>query len=90
MSTGTLYGMDINAARDLVRVMNSDADTITQLTARLTQQLQNTPWYGPDATRFNSDWSGQYVPALQSIVTALQENAGILSSQADDQERASS
>ena len=51
-----VMGMDITAARDLVRVMNTDADTIGQLTARLTQQLQATPWYGPDAQRFTSDW----------------------------------
>lgn len=89
MST-TVYGMDIAAARDLVRVMNSDADVINQLTAQLTQQLENTPWYGPDAQRFTSDWQGQYVPALQNVVNALQENAMILSQQADDQERASS
>src|SRR5699024_3030729 len=89
MST-TVYGMDIAAARDLVRVMNSDADVINQLTAQLTQQLENTPWYGPDAQRFTSDWQGQYVPALQNVVNALQENAMILAQQADDQERASS
>ncbi len=89
MST-TVYGMDIAAARDLVRVMNSDADVINQLTAQLTQQLENTPWYGPDAQRFTSDWQGQYVPALQNVVNALQENATILAQQADDQERASS
>lgn len=89
MST-TLYGMDIQAARDLVRVMNSDSDTINQLTARLTQQLESTTWLGPDAQRFRGDWSGQYVPALQNVVRALQENALVLSQQADDQERASS
>lgn len=90
MSTGTLYGMDINAARDLVRVMYGDADNINQITARLTQLLEATPWYGPDAQRFRSDWLGQYVPALQNVVAALQENANILNQQADDQERASS
>ncbi len=89
MST-SLYGMDINAARDLVRLMNTDADSITQLTARLTQQLQNTPWSGPDADRFNGDWTGQYVPSLQNLVQALQDNAIALAQQADDQERASS
>lgn len=85
-----VLGMDITAARDLVRVMNADSDNITQITARLTQQLQATPWYGPDAQRFNSDWTSQYVPALQRVVQALQENALSLAQQADDQERASS
>lgn len=85
-----VLGMDINAARDLVRVMNVDADSITQITGRLTQQLQATPWYGPDAQRFTGDWSSQYVPALQRVVQALQENAAVLAAQADDQERASS
>lgn len=86
----TVLGMDINAARDLVRIMNVDADSITQITSRLTQQLQATPWYGPDAQRFTSDWTSQYVPALQRVVQALQENAASLAAQADDQERASS
>ena len=85
-----VLGMDIAAARDLVRLMNVDADSITQITSRLTQQLQSTPWYGPDAQRFNSDWSGQYVPALQRVVEALQANAAALGQQADDQETASS
>ncbi|MBO1750792.1 hypothetical protein J4G33_03145 [Actinotalea sp. BY-33] len=85
-----VLGMDINAARDLVRIMNVDADQITQITSRLTQQLQATPWYGPDAQRFNADWTGQYVPALQRVVEALQANALSLSQQADDQELASS
>lgn len=85
-----VLGMDISAARDLVRVMNVDADNITQITARLSQQLEATPWYGPDAQRFTSDWQSQYVPALQRVVQALQENAATLGAQADDQERASS
>ncbi|KQR12016.1 hypothetical protein [Cellulomonas sp. Leaf334] len=85
-----VLGMDITAARDLVRIMNVDADSITQITSRLTQQLQSTPWYGPDAQRFTSDWSGQYVPALQRVVEALQANAAALAQQADDQETASS
>ena len=85
-----VLGMDIAAARDLVRVMNVDADSITQITSRLTQQLQSTPWYGPDAQRFNADWTGQYVPALQRVVEARQANAAALAQQADDQETASS
>lgn len=88
--SSTVYGMDIAAARDLVRVMNADADTINQLTARLTQQLEATPWFGPDAQRFRGDWNGPYVQALQNVVQALQENANILNQQAEDQERASS
>ena len=86
----TLYGMDIAAARDLVRLMYADADNITQITTRLTQQLEATPWFGPDAQRFRGDWNGPYVQALQNVVAALQENANILNQQADDQERASS
>ncbi len=86
----TVLGMDINAARDLVRVMSSDADTITQLSGRLTNQLEQTTWFGPDANAFRSAWQGEYVPALQRIVQALQENSQALSAQADDQERASS
>ena len=70
--------------------MNVDADSITQITARLTQQLEATPWYGADAQRFKDDWQSQYVPALQRVVQALQENAASLAAQADDQERASS
>ena len=53
--SNTVYGMDIQAGRDLSRLMNSDADAINQLTAQLTQRLEQTPWYGPDAQRFTSD-----------------------------------
>lgn len=88
--SNTVYGMDVQAGRDLARVMTTDSDAINQLTAQLTQRLEQTPWFGPDAQRFTSDWQGQYVPALQNVVRALQENATIVSQQADDQERASS
>ncbi len=86
----TVLGMDIAAARDLVRGMTNDADTITSISSQLTQQLESTTWYGNDANTFRSDWSGQYVPTLNRIIDALRENAQILARQADDQERASS
>ncbi|WP_454296309.1 hypothetical protein [Salana multivorans] len=89
MSTN-VYGMDIQAGRDLARQMDADGTEIEQLTARLTQLLESTPWFGPDATRFKGDWSGQYVPALTQVVSALRENSQQIYSQAQQQEDASS
>lgn len=91
MSTmANVYGMDIQAGRDLARQMDVDANDIQQLTTRLTQMLEATPWYGPDATRFKGDWSAQYVPALTQVVSALQENSKQIFLQAQSQEDASS
>lgn len=90
MTTANVYGMDIQAGRDLARQMDSDATEIDTLTSRLTNMLENTPWYGPDATRFKGDWSGQYVPALGQVVTALRENSQQIFAQAQSQEDASS
>ncbi|OJX97557.1 MAG: hypothetical protein BGO96_05770 [Micrococcales bacterium 73-15] len=82
--------MDIQAGRDLARQMDADATEIEQLTSRLTNLLEATPWYGPDATRFKGDWSGQYVPALTQVVSALRENSQQINNQAQQQEDASS
>lgn len=88
--TANVYGMDIQAGRDLARQMDVDGTEIEQLTGRLTNLLENTPWYGPDATRFKGDWSSQYVPALSQVVTALRENSQQIYNQAQQQEDASS
>ncbi|GAB2987073.1 MAG TPA: hypothetical protein VKY71_08275 [Actinotalea caeni] len=90
MTTANVYGMDIQAGRDLAARMDGDATEIETLTTRLTGMLESTPWYGPDATRFKGDWSGQYVPALQSVVAALRENSVQIYAQAQSQEDASS
>lgn len=90
MSIANVYGMDIQAGRDLAALMDKDASEIEGLTTHLTGVLESTPWYGPDATRFKGDWSGQYVPALNSVVQALRENSQQIYTQAQSQEDASS
>lgn len=89
-TTANVYGMDIQAGRDLAARMDADGTEIETLTSRLTQMLESTPWYGPDATRFKGDWSGQYVPALTQVVQALRENSQQIYAQAQSQEDASS
>lgn len=86
----TVYGMDIQAGRDLATQMDNDGTTIEELTARLTSLLEQTPWFGPDADRFKSDWNGQYVPSLRQVVDALRANAEQMRRQAQAQEDASS
>lgn len=89
-TTANVYGMDITEGRDLARMMATNATDIEGLTNMLTQKLESTPWFGPDATRFKGDWNGQYVPALQQVVQALRDNSQQIYAQAQSQEDASS
>lgn len=85
-----IQGMDVDAAFNLVRLMNSDADQIDSVARQLTSTLHGTTWHGNDANTFRGDWDGQYVPTLQNITNALRENATSLQRQAEDQVAASS
>jgi uncharacterized protein YukE len=82
--------MNVEQADQLAAVMDVDAQSITEITQRLTQQLANTEWLGTDRNTFESQWTGEFVPALGRVVEALNANANIIRAQAEDQRRASS
>lgn len=86
----TVLGMNIEQGRQLANVMRQDAQTITDLTNRLTQLLIDTEWYGNDRDQFVGQWEGDFKPALIRLVQALVENGGVVDQQATDQENASS
>ncbi|WP_207782480.1 WXG100 family type VII secretion target [Phytoactinopolyspora limicola] len=85
-----LLGMNVEQADQLAAVMDVDAQSITEITQRLTQQLAATEWLGNDRNTFEAQWTGEFVPALGRVVEALNANANILRVQAEDQRRASS
>ncbi len=82
-------GMDVPAVRQLSAQMNQSASQIRQLMAQLTNQLGGTQWFGPDRSRFESDWSGTHVQQLTAVATALEDAAQRATMNANEQEQAS-
>lgn len=88
MATG-LKGMNIDQGRALAKSCQADADQITQITSKLTQQLHGTEWLGQDADQFRTQWESEYSVALKKVAAALVDAAMHLNSEADAQEQAS-
>lgn len=87
---GNILGMDVQAARDMARTFTSNADTITQVTQTLTNQLQAVTWLGRDGDQFRSNWQSTHVPNLTRICDELRAASQTMGQQADQQEQASS
>lgn len=88
MASG-LKGMNIEQGRALAKACHTDADQITQLTSKLTQQLHSTEWLGHDADMFRNQWQSEYSTALKKVAHALVEASQHLNKEADAQEQAS-
>lgn len=84
-----MFGMDIADVRALATQLQSSADQITTIVGQLTSKLQATTWVGPDRQRFESDWQGHHVTALNQVANALTEASSLASKNADQQEQAS-
>ena len=52
------------------------AEEITRIEQELTTGLDEVDWTGPDADRFRGQWSGEMVPALQSLWSKYDEVVG--------------
>jgi uncharacterized protein YukE len=66
----------VNATRT---VFVTQADAVTELTTRLTNEVQNNigagrpAWEGPRADQFVNTWNGEFKPALDKLRQALDE-----------------
>lgn len=83
-------GMDIEAVRSLAQQMNSSAEEIRSLASRLSSALEGTQWVGPDREKFVGDWQGQYMTSLNQVAQGLVDAAQRATSNASEQETASS
>lgn len=86
---GGLLGIDVTAAEDLSRVMNSTADTFDTEKNQLTTMLMNVTWHGPDAENFKSEWNSNSVRNLQLIIDMLRQAGTALYNQAQAQRQVS-
>lgn len=85
----SLKGMDTDAVRQLAAQMNQAHETIQQLSAQLTGQLNNVQWIGPDREHFVSNWQSTHVAALHNVAAALSDAAGRANQNASEQDNVS-
>ncbi|MFZ2501836.1 MAG: WXG100 family type VII secretion target [Nocardioides sp.] len=85
-----MSGMDVQAVRQLATQLKAAGDQITQLTQKLTSQLNSTTWQGSDQQRFSNDWQSQYRTSLTNVADALRQAGELANRNAQEQEQASS
>ncbi|MEE1616821.1 WXG100 family type VII secretion target [Brachybacterium sp. J153] len=83
-------GMNVEEVRRMATQLREAAEEITRIEQELTSGLEGVDWTGPDADRFRGQWSGEMVPALQQIMTAVDELGDTADRNASDQESISS
>lgn len=66
------------------------AEEITRIEQELTAGLEDVDWTGPDADRFRGQWAGEMVPALQQVMTAVNDLGESADRNAAEQEATSS
>ncbi len=67
------WGLNVEQVKQLSTELVQAASDVDAIKSKLTGKLDSVEWNGPDATAFRSDWSGQHVTALQTVITALNE-----------------
>src|SRR5690625_7495925 len=65
------------------------AEEITRIEQELTSGLEGVDWTGPDADRFRGQWSGEMIPALHQIVSAVNDLGDSAERNAAEQEATS-
>lgn len=85
-----LVGADVDQLRGLSRALNQSAEQLDGMTAEVTSRLASTPWQGPDAERYRSQWYGESLALVRSVAGALRSAASVLERNAAEQEYASS
>ncbi|MEE1649517.1 WXG100 family type VII secretion target [Brachybacterium sp. J144] len=83
-------GMNVEEVRRMATQLREAAEEITRIEQELTSGLEGVDWTGPDADRFRGQWSGEMVPALQQIMTAVDELGDTADRNASEQESTSS
>ncbi len=89
MSKGNVTGMDIAQVRDLARRMQTEADQIDQLVQRVSGQLEQVEWVGPDRDAFLQEWHAGHAGRLRKVVDGLHDASTQANEYANRQEWAS-
>ena len=83
-------GMDIQAVRQLAKMLAAKADEIEAIANSLTHQLGNVDWRGHDADRFRGDWNTGHRSQLLHVAASLRDTSSVAARNANDQEQVSS
>jgi uncharacterized protein YukE len=83
-------GMDVAAVRTLATQLTAKADEIDTIASSLSSQLDGVQWVGLDADGFRGDWHNTYRTQLQTVSSALRDASTRATSNATQQEQASS
>jgi uncharacterized protein YukE len=84
-----IHGADVEQLRALAQRAAKAAGELRSAATTVATQVEQSPWRGPDASRFRSDWSSRHAPGLAGLAGALDEASRTLVAQAADQERTS-
>lgn len=87
--SGGFYGADVAALRALAKSVADAAAVLRSSAGEMSHDLQSSPWRGPDAARFRSDWSTVHAARIRTVGEALDRASRVLSGNADEQERTS-
>ena len=85
----TRLGADTDALRDLGSTLRRCASELDRIVVGLDGRVRGAGWRGPDAVRFERDWTGVQRVRLASGAQRCAELASTLERQAGEQERAS-
>lgn len=82
-------GMNVEEVKRMSGQLRDAAEEITRIEQELTRGLEDVDWTGPDADRFRGQWAAEMVPALQQIMTAVNELGDTADRNAAEQEATS-
>lgn len=85
-----MQGADVGQLRELASQMRLSSRRLTATVSELTAGLMSTPWQGPDADDFRSQWQSHHRQALARVAEQLSARGDELIRQADQQEQTSS
>ncbi len=83
-------GMDIQAVRQLAKLLAIKADEIEQIANTLSHTLGGVDWKGHDADTFRSEWNSGHRSQLLHVAAALRDTSSTATRNANEQEQVSS
>jgi uncharacterized protein YukE len=83
-------GGDPEQMRTLARAFEQAAQRLENVGREVSSRLSGTPWTGPDADRYRSQWHGESLAKMRGVASALHDAASSLLRNAAEQEKVSS
>ena len=78
-------GADVEEMDRLAKAFEQEAKAIQAAISKINGKVSGVWWKGRDADQFRSDWSGQFKPGLQKVVTALEQVSRQVKNEAQQQ-----